>query len=396
VQYSRYLSQPTRAAQAYDPPGAWMPPLPPGVIRLSAGFPFPAAVPGQELARAMAAVLDAEGDKPLQYLGSHAMANLPALIARRMAERAMALGEAELMITNGGCQGIDLAARALLDPGALVAVEAPTYMEALEIFRNYTPNIISYPVDGAGLQVEALAADLAARRDRHQPIPKLLYTIPSFQNPTGATMPLARRQALLALAEEYDFLILEDDAYGELAFGEAPTPLKALDTAGRVIYLGSLSKIIAPGIRVGWIAAATPLIQAFWLYKKDLEAPLTMAATATYLSQIDLGERVAKLRPPYRERRDLAVAALHRHMPAGVTWQVPAGGYFLWIHTPGVDTAALLQQALAAGVVYVPGKHFFWEPSAGREYLRISYSYLDPAEVEQGIAIIGRLLDRQR
>ncbi len=392
MQYDRYLAPATRDALRYDPPGAWMPPLPPGVIRLSAGFPFPAVVPGRELAAATAAVLEAEGDKPLQYLGSKAMASLPQIIARRMAERGMAVAESELMITNGGCQGIDLAARALLGPSALVAVEAPTYMEALEIFRNYTPNIISYPVDGDGLKVDALAADLERRRREHQPIPKLLYTIPSFQNPTGATMPLARRQALMALAEEYDFLILEDDAYGELSFGDPPTPLKALDAQGRVIYLGSLSKIIAPGIRVGWAAAPAPLIQAMWLFKKDLEAPLTMAATATYLSAIDLGERVAALRPRYKERRDLAVAALQHHMPAGVTWLVPDGGYFLWIHTPGVDTGELLQRALAAGVVYVPGRHFFWDDGRGREYLRISYSYLEPEEIEQGIALIGRLL----
>jgi 2-aminoadipate transaminase len=393
MNYNRYLPPHVREALAYDPPGSWMPPLPPGVVRLSAGYPFPAAVPSQDLAQATAELLAAEGDKPLQYLGSPAMASLPALLRRRMAERGMALAESELMVTAGGCQAIDLAARALLGPDDLVAVEAPTYMEALEIFRNYTPQIVGYPVDGAGLDVEALAHDLAERRAAGRPTPKLLYTIASFQNPTGTTMPLARRQALLRLAEAYDFLILEDDAYGELAFGEAPPPLKALDTQGRVIYIGSLSKVIAPGLRVGWAAAAAPLIQAMSLYKKDLEAPLSMAITARYLAGIDLGARVAELRRRYRERRDWAVAALERYMGDRVRWQVPEGGFFLWLHTPGVDTAALLPRALEAGVAYVPGKYFFFGEGSGREYLRISYSYLEPGALERGIAILARALE---
>lgn len=159
MNYNRYLPPHVREALAYDPPGSWMPPLPPGVVRLSAGYPFPAAVPSQDLAHATAELLAAEGDKPLQYLGSPAMASLPALLRRRMAERGMALAESELLVTAGGCQAIDLAARALLGPDELVAVEAPTYMEALEIFRNYTPQIVGYPVDAEGLNVEALAGD---------------------------------------------------------------------------------------------------------------------------------------------------------------------------------------------------------------------------------------------
>lgn len=392
MDYTRYFPLHVRSALAYDPPGSWMPSLPPGTIRLSAGYPFPAVVPSQEIAAAAAAVLAEEGDKPLQYLGSPAMASLPALLRGRMAQRGMALAEGELMITAGGCQAIDLAARALLSPDDLVAVEAPTYMEALEIFRNYTPHIAGYPVDDHGLQVEVLAADLAARRAAGLPTPKLLYTIASFQNPTGATLSLQRRRTLLDLAEAYDFLILEDDAYGELAFGEAPPPLKALDTRGRVIYMGSLSKVVAPGLRVGWAAAAAPLIESMWLYKKDLEAPLSMAVTARYLSQIDLGARVASLRARYRERRDLTVAALERHMPAHVRWLVPEGGFFLWLHSPGVDTAELLPRALAAGVAYVPGKYFYFGGNGGREELRISYSYLSPGDLERGIALLGKLL----
>jgi 2-aminoadipate transaminase len=379
---------------SYPPPGAWIPPVKPGSIRLNAGYPFPASVPGAELAAATAQLVAAEGDRPFHYLGSPAMRQLPELLAARCRQRGIEAAPDELMVTMGAAQVIDLAGRALLDRDDLVAVEAPTYMEALEMFRNYTPHICAYPVDGDGLQVEALAADLAERRARGQRLPKLLYTIASYQNPTGRTLSHERRLRLLALAAEYDFLILEDDAYGELGYAETlPVPLKALDREGRVIYAGSLSKIVAPGMRIGWAIARPELIQAFWLYKKDLEHPFAQAVMATYLGSIDLDARVKWLREQYRSRRDQMLALLGQHMPAGVTWSEPGGGYFVWLHTTGVDTGALLSAALAAGVAYVPGCHFFFgDGAAGREHLRLSFSYVSPEKMEQGVAILGRLL----
>lgn len=392
--YARFFPPAVQAALAYEPPGAWMPALPPGCVRLSAGYPFPASVPAQELAQAAAELVAAERDLPLLYQGSPAMVALAGHLRERSAVRGMPVAPAELLVTAGGCQAIDLAARALLGPDSVVAVEAPTYMEALEIFRNYTPHVVGYPVDAGGLDTAALAADLADRRAAGRPLPRLLYTIASFQNPTGATLVPERRRHLLTMADEYDFLILEDDAYGELAFPgvPAPVPLKALDPGGRVIYLGSLSKVVAPGLRIGWAAAAAPVIQAMGLYKKDLDHPFAWAVAARYLAGIDLGARVAALRAQYAERAAFMVAALGRHMPAGVTWTAPQGGFFTWLRAPGADTAALLPAALAAGVAYVPGKHFYFGPGEGREYLRLSFSRLPPAELEQGVAILGRLL----
>lgn len=389
---ARIFPPPVQQALAYDPPGSWMPPLPPGCIRLSAGYPFKESVPSAELARATALLISAEEDQPFHYLGSPAMGRLPALLAARSAQRGMVAGPGELMVTAGAAQAVDLAAHALLGPDDVVAVEAPTYMEALEMFRNYTPHIVGCPLDQDGLQVEALVADLANRRASGLKTPKLLYTIASFQNPTGATLTLARRRRLLALAEEYDFLILEDDAYGELAFGEVPTPLKAMDAAQRVIYLGSLSKVVAPGLRIGWVHAAAPLVAAMANFKKDLDQPFGQGVTATYLSSIDLAARVEKLRKAYRERRDVLLGALERHMPPGVSWTKPEGGFFVWVKAPGTDTAALLPQALAAGVAYVPGKYFYFGDGAGQEFLRLSFCYLPSAQMEDGVARLGRLL----
>lgn len=377
-----------QAALSYPAPGVWMPALPPGRLRLSAGYPFTESVPAAELARATAELVAAEGDRPFHYLGSSAAAALPELISERLKERGVG---GALLVTAGAAQALDLAARALLGPDDLVAVEAPTYMEALEIFRNYTPHIAGYPLDADGLQTEALAADLAVRRAAGKPLPKLFYTVASFQNPAGATLSPERRRHLLNLAAEYGFWVLEDDAYGELAFRQAPVPLRALPGGERVIHVGSLSKVVAPGLRVGWVAAEGPILQAMALFKKDLDHPFSQAVAATYLRSIDLGARLSWLRGQYSARRDHLLTALAREMPPGVTWSQPEGGFFVWVQAPGVDTAALLPRALEAGVAYVPGCHFYF--GAGEsDRLRLSFSYLPLADLDEGIRRLGEVL----
>lgn len=393
----RFLAPAARTALGYPAPGSWFPPLPPGTIPFQAGYPGPELVPVAELQAAARELLRREADAPLHYWGSPAMAALPGQLRQRMAARGMPVAEPELLVTAGSCQAIDLAARALLAPGEPVAVESPTYMEALEIFRNYTPEILGYPVGPEGLEVDALARDLARRRAAGLPLPRLFYTIPSFQNPTGTTLPLERRRRLLELAAEYDFLILEDDAYGELAFdlGAAPPPLKALDREGRVIYLGSLSKIVAPGLRIGWAAGPARIIQALAVFKKDLDHPFAWALVSTYLEQTDLPARLEGLRERYRQRRDHLLAALAAEMPPGVTWTVPEGGYFVWITLPeGLDTHQLLPAALAAGVAYLPGRYFYFgsQEEQGRRHLRLSFSYLAPEAMAQGVAALARVV----
>lgn len=231
-------------------------------------------------------------------------------------------------------------------------------MEALEIFQNYTSQIISVPIDEEGLQTKVLEQLLSKRKAEGLPTPKLLYTIPTFQNPTGTTMSLKRRKQLLELAEEYDFLILEDDAYGELAFSESPVPLKALDKSERVLYVGSLSKVVAPGMRIGWIAAAKRFIEALFWFKKDLDHPFSHASMAVLLESMNYQERLDKLSARYKEKCAAMLAALEKYMPESVSWFVPKGGYFVWVRIPGTDTSQLLQRASEAGVSFLPGKYF--------------------------------------
>lgn len=396
TEYKRFFEPIVQVALEYEPPGSWMPVLPPGCIRLSAGYPFPESVPTAEIVQAARALVEDEADLPLHYLGSPSMAALAGQLRARCLARGISVDPDEILITAGAYQAMDLAARVLLGPESVVAVEAPTYMEALEVFRNYTSHIVGYPVDEEGLQLNVLADDLAARRAAGSPIPRLLYTISSFQNPTGVTLSLPRRYQLLELAEEYDFLILEDDAYGELSFDTPVPPLKSLDRKGRVIYLGSLSKVVATGLRIGWAVGASPLISAMSLFKKDLDHSFIWSLVSRYLTRIDLDSRVAQLQCQYRDRRDFMLTALQSCMPTWVTWAKPGGGYFIWLRVPGVDTASLLPRALAAGVAYVPGRHFYFNPDQGRDYLRLSYSYLSPERMEEGVTILGRLLARAR
>lgn len=299
------------------------------------------------------------------------------------------------MVTAGAFQALDLAARTLIAPGDVVAVEAPTYMEALEVMRNYTPDLISYPVDSDGLQTDALAEDLRRRRRQGAPIPKLLYTVASFHNPSGALLSQARRLELLRLAEEFDFNILEDDAYGELSFGAPPATLRSLGQPERVIYLGSLSKTVAPGLRIGWAVGPPPLIERMQIFKKDLDHAFIWSLAACYLETFDWDSRLAALRQEYQRRAGVLTQALAEHMPREVRWSEPKGGFFIWVELPdGFDTGSMLKQALDAGVAYLPGHHFYWQANKGRNYLRLSYSYVADLDMQRGVQLLVDQLNR--
>lgn len=392
MNFQRFFPETIRQALTGNPPGAWMPTLPVGCIRLSAGYPAPELVPAELLGHAVTRLIAMEGSTPLQYLGSPSAAALPGLIRKRLSDRQMIVGEDELLITAGAFQALDLVARILLDREAVVVVEAPTYMEALEVFRNYTTQVVDIPVDQDGLCTDELAAWLHNQAADGRPMPRLVYTIASFHNPTGTTLSYERRKQLLKLAEDYDFLIIEDDAYGELYFSDPPPTLFSQDTHHRVIHVGSLSKVVAPGIRIGWAVGPNEIITAMGWFKKDLDHAFIEATTAVFLSDIAWADHLSVLRAAYRDRRDVLLDAVGTLLPSHVTWYVPSGGYFLWLHVPGHDTGALQHVALSAGVAYVPGKHFFTNPDDGRHFLRLSYSYLQSEQMVTGVERLARVL----
>lgn len=381
-----------KSALKNNPPGEWIPSVPANAIRLHSGYPAPHLVPSEELKGAVAQLLEEENDLPLHYIGSPRIDKLKEWVRMRQDVRCMPAKDEELLITAGACQALDLIARIFLDKDAVVVVESPTYMEALEIFQNYTDQIIAVPIDKDGLQTDKLAEILLERRQKGLMKPSFLYTIPTFHNPTGTTMTEERRSQVLELGEEYDFLVLEDDAYGELGFTDNPKTLKSMDTKDRVLYVGSLSKVVAPGMRIGWVHATERFIQALFWFKKDLEHPFAQATMATLLENTDFTSRLQNLSGAYQKKCQVMLEALEKYFPENASWFVPEGGYFVWVKLPGIDTEKLLSNATAEGVSFLPGKFFFLDQTEGAEYLRLSFSYESEEKILKGIQKLGNVV----
>lgn len=370
------------------------------IISFAGGFPGPESFPSRAVAEVAEWVVTKESALALQYGPTEGFAELRGFIAAQMASESIPLGPEAVLITNGSQQALDLLSKLFLNPGDEVIVELPGYVGGIGAFLNYQARPLGIPVDAEGLQVDRLADLLAKRRRTCGPIPKLAYVVPNFQNPTGVTLSLDRRRALVELAVEFGFLIIEDNPYGEIRFeGSAVPHIKSFDPDGHVVYLGSYSKSFLPGFRLGWVAA-----------DPAVTAKLVVAKQATDLCSGSFGQRViceclrrgvlpahtAGLVELYRGKRDTMLAALAAHFPTGVAWTRPAGGFFIWVTLPpGVDAAALLPLAVAEeGVAYVSGGAFHVDGS-GKNTLRLAYSQADEARIEEGIARLGRFLRRR-
>ena len=356
-----------------------------GVISFAGGLPAPELFDAAGTRAAFAAALaDDVAGRTLQYSTTEGDPALRAAVADRLSVRGLPTHADELLITSGSQQALTLTATVLLEPGDTVLVEEPSYLAALQAFQLAGATVVPVPCDDEGLDPEAAAA-LA---ERHAA--RLLYTIPTFQNPTGRTLPLERREALVAIARRGGFWLLEDDPYGELRYRGEPLPaLAALDD--RVLSLSTLSKIAAPGLRIGWVRAPEPLRKPLAIAKQaaDLHSStVDQAAAARWLEAIDLDARVAELRRAYGPRRDALLAGLRDALPPGSTHNRPDGGMFVWARLPdGWDAAELLHRALARDVAFVPGFPFFaGAPDAAT--LRLSFTAHGPEEIAEGL---GRL-----
>lgn len=396
MNYSSFFSKQSERAFRNEPPGEWMPNIPADCIRLSSGYPDPALVPVQKINVAVQELLTEEEDLPLHYLGTPKMDELQSQITEHLNKRDMNITDNQLLITAGACQAIDLISRVFMDQETVVAIEKPTYMEALEIFKNYTSEFIEIPIDEQGMDTKQFEIMLEERKKNAQPLPKMVYTIPTFHNPTGTTMPIERRHHLLQLASEYDFLIIEDNAYGDLYFDELPLSLKALDKEERVLHVGSLSKIVAPGLRIGWIAAAETLMQKLYWFKKDLDHPFLQAVMSTYLDKHSIAEQSNSLRMVYRGKAEEMIRALELYMPEKVSWFYPDGGYFVWVQVNDVDTTSLLTTATEKGVSYIPGEFFFLNREEGKPYLRLSFSYESKEQIRKGVEMLADVIKNSR
>jgi DNA-binding transcriptional MocR family regulator len=359
----------------------------PGVISFAGGLPAPELfdAPGTRAAFADALADEAVG-RSLQYSTTEGDPALREAIAARLAMRGLPTHPDELLITSGSQQALTLIATVLLEPGDTVLVEEPSYLAAIQAFQLAGAAVVPVPCDDEGLDPQAAAA-LAARHGA-----RLLYTIPTFQNPTGRTLPRERREALVGHARAGGFWLLEDDPYGELRYGGEPLPpLAALDD--RVLSLSTLSKIAAPGLRIGWVRAPEPLRRPLTIAKQaaDLHSStVDQAAAARWLEAIDLDARVAELRAAYGPRRDALLAGLADALPAGSTHNRPDGGMFVWARLPGGwDAAELLERALAHDVAFVPGFPFFAGPPDAAA-LRLSFTAHAPDEIAEGLRRLRR------
>lgn len=362
----------------------------PDIISFAGGLPAPELFPVEQVREACNRVLQREGSAALQYGTTEGYNPLREWIVLEMARRGISCQIEDLLLTNGSQQALDLIGRVLINPGDVVLTENPTYLAAIQAFRMQETAFITVPMDEYGIIPEALPALIK----RHQP--KLLYTIPNFQNPTGITQSLERRQTLHDIAVRYGLLLVEDDPYGELRYtGENIPPVKALDgDEAQVIYCSTFSKIIAPGMRMGWVVAPPEILSRLIIAKQTCDlhtSSLDQRVVYEYLACNDVRQHVAKIRAAYGQRYAVMDEAMSASMPEGFSWTHPEGGMFLWVTCPStVDTGLLLQAALGHRVVFVPGQDFFPDGS-GRNFMRLSFSNSTPDKIREGIARLSTL-----
>jgi len=364
----------------------------PDLLSFAQAIPAPETYPTREFGRALRTAL--EQPDALSYGPIQGEVELREQVSRVLLERGLAASPESVLITSGAQQGIDLVLRALAVPGGVILTEEPVYPGILELASAHGQQVIGLPMDDGGLALAAVEAACIAYR------PRLLYSVPTFQNPTGLSLAPERRAALLALARTYGLLIAEDDVYGLLAYDEAaPLPLKAQDAADRVVYITSFSKVLAPGLRLGALVASPERLPALAAAKQSSDlicSPLLQRALALYLRRGHFAAHLQQVRALYRERRDALLAALDRYLPE-CAYIHPAGGLCLWVTLPeGLDESDFCREAIERGVGVARGQAFFSQPQR-RGYLRLSFGAHTPSQIEHGARLLGDLLrDHQR
>jgi 2-aminoadipate transaminase len=366
-------------------------------ISFTSGQPAAELFPLAAIERAFARAMREDSLDSLHYGPTQGVPALREVVSERLAQRGLHASPDQILITSGSSQGLSLIGQVFLDPGDTIITEAPTYSGALRIWRMHQPCFVPVPVDQDGMHIDALEETLR----KASILPTFLYVLPTFQNPSGVTLSLERRQRLVELAHAYDLLIVEDDPYGEIWFDDAgpPLPIRALPGAEeRVIYLGSFSKILAPGLRLGFIVAAPELMQRLMRAKQRADfhtsGPVQYAvAHLHHDDQFNLEQHIKRARHIYRDRRDAMLDVLEATFPSGaITWNRPAGGFFLWVQLPATQRAHdLLPHAIEEGIRFLPGTDFY--PNGGdTTMLRLSYAGSTPEHITAGIERFARAL----
>lgn len=365
----------------------------PEIISLAGGNPASELFPGDELSKIAKDILETNPTKALQYGTTDGLPEMKEC-AKKRAQKVNAFKDGDsVIIMTGANQGIDLTAKALLNKGDKIIVESPSFIGSLNAFRTYECELIGVEVEDDGMNIKALEAALENNDDV-----KFIYTIPTFQNPTGTTMSEAKRRKLIELANKYDVLIIEDNPYGDLRFsGEEVPTLKSMDEQNRVVYVGSFSKILSPGMRLGYLVGAAPIIEKIEILKQvnDVHTPMmTQLMCVEFMKKYNIDKYIEKNRQLYGKKCDVMLEAMEKYFPKGkVEWTVPEGGIFLWCKCPGIeDITPIVDRCLEKKVAIVPGSNFAVDMKAPSNMFRLNFSSATPEKLEEGIRRLGEVL----
>ena len=370
----------------------------PEVISLAGGLPETGSFPPESFAAAAQRIAAESCARALQYGPTEGLDETKACIAEVMAAEDMRADPDDMIVTTGGQQVIDLVTKTLIDPGDVVIAEGPTYPGAVPVFSSYQADVVQIDTDSDGMQVERLE-EVLDRLEREGRRPKFVYTVPSFQNPAGVTMSLHRRRRLVEIANERELLVLEDNPYGLLRYeGSAQPTLRSLDGGVYVMYLGTFSKLLSPGIRLGWVVAPPPVLEKINLGKQAADlctSTLTQLMVSAFFDQGMWRDYVDSLNEIHRGRRDAMLDALAEFFPRQAEWTRPAGGLFVWVTLPDfIDTTDLLARALRDNVAFVPGEAAYLD-GRGRSSMRLNFSGSDEDTIREGVRRIGEVVAEQ-
>lgn len=372
----------------------------PGMISFAGGMPAPEVFPIDQFYEG-AEKLKSEGTLLLQYGTTEGYDPLREFLAKWTTPR---LGREvaldEMLLTTGSQQALDLFAWAMLDPGDVVITEDPTYMAALSTFYNHNAEFASVPVDGEGMVVSKLPELIEKLRAAGKKI-KFIYTIVNFQNPAGSTMTVERRKELADIADRYGLTIFEDDPYGYVRFDGNHLPsIFSFDKAGNTLYAGSFSKILSPGVRIGWVSGPSDIIRQMTVFKQTTDlcsSPITQILTYEYCRKGYLDAHLPNIIKNYREKRDAMEKSFQKHLaPLGMSWVKPEGGFFYWVNTGAIDSNDLAKRSIDKKVAILPGAPFCVNPEAGKHAARINFTYSRPEIIEEGVARLAQAIQEMK
>ncbi|MEF8879296.1 MAG: PLP-dependent aminotransferase family protein [Candidatus Thermoplasmatota archaeon] len=371
----------------------------PEIISFAGGLPNPKTFPVDDLRNIVDKVLDKEGKTALQYGTTQGLTELRESVAERARKEGIDATAEDIIITSGSQQALDAIGKIFLNPGDTALVGLPTYLGAVNAFRSYESNLEGIPLDGEGMKMDALEEKIKELL-KEDIDPKFIYTVPTFQNPAGVVMPESRRKKMIDIANEYDLVIVEDDPYGHLRYDVDPVkPIKAFDDEGRVIYISTFSKMLAPGFRLAWTVASPKLTRKLVICKQALDLctnTFTQHIANRFMRSGSLDLHIMKICEIYKPKRDTMINAIEEYFPEGYICHKPGGGMFAWVTLPfdGIDTETMFLDAIKENVAYVHGKAFHVD-GGGEKSMRLNFSYSTNEQIDEGVKRLARVIDKK-